>query len=278
MNYFEVDFKIKDLIPNREILTYRLGEVDFESFTEEDYGLKAYIQESLYKKESVEEIVSELSNLTEISFSTKLIQDENWNKTWEENFDPIYVDNKCVIRAPFHQIEKSFEYDIIIEPQMSFGTGHHETTYLIVRSLLEMELSNKRLLDMGCGTGVLAILAEKLGAKSIQAIDIDEWAYNNTLQNIELNNAKEISTFLGGAEQISRESFDVIIANINKNILIKDMECYAKSLKLNGYLLLSGFFTTDVDDLTKVSSRLGMEVVSQIEKNTWAVLKLVKTS
>ena len=278
MNYFEVDFKIKDLIPNRDILTYKLGEVDFESFTEEDYGLKAYIQESLYKKESVEEIVSELSNLTEISFSTKLIQDENWNKTWEENFDPIYVDNKCVIRAPFHQIEKAFEYDIIIEPQMSFGTGHHETTYLIVRSLLEMELSNKRLLDMGCGTGVLAILAEKLGAKSIQAIDIDEWAYNNTLQNIELNNAKEISTFLGGAEQISRESFDVIIANINKNILIKDMECYAKSLKLNGYLLLSGFFTTDVDDLTKVSSRLGMEVVSQIEKNTWAVLKLVKTS
>ena len=278
MNYFEVDFKIKDLIPNRDILTYKLGEVDFESFTEEDYGLKAYIQESLYKKESVEEIVSELSNLTEISFSTKLIQDENWNKTWEENFDPIYVDNKCVIRAPFHQIEKAFEYDIIIEPQMSFGTGHHETTYLIVRSLLEMELSNKRLLDMGCGTGVLAILAEKLGAKSIQAIDIDEWAYNNTLQNIELNNAKEISTFLGGAEQISRESFDVIIANINKNILIKDMECYAKSLKLNGYLLLSGFFTTDVNDLTKVANSLGMEVVSQIEKNTWAVLKLIKTS
>ena len=278
MNYFEVDFKIKDLIPNREILTYRLGEVDFESFTEEDYGLKAYIQESLYNKEAIEEIVSELNALTSISFTSNLIQDENWNKTWEENFDPIYVEDKCVIRAPFHSIEKDFDYDIIIEPQMSFGTGHHETTYLIVKSLLELELSNKRLLDMGCGTGVLAILAEKLGAKSIQAIDIDEWAYNNTLQNIELNNSKEITPFLGGAKLISKDPFDVIIANINKNILIKDMECYAKSLKLNGYLLLSGFFTTDVNDLTKVANSLGMEVVSQIEKNTWAVLKLIKTS
>ncbi len=276
MEYIEFKASILPLKVGREVLIAELSEVGFESFVETDQGVEAYIQSEQFE-ESIINSLNILENVNfQIDYSVKVIEDQNWNAEWEKNFNPIHVENRCSIRAPFHEKIDSIEFDIIIDPKMSFGTGHHETTYLMVKRLLDMNLQDKKVLDMGCGTGVLAILSKMKNAQYVKAIDIDEWAYNNTLENIRNNNCEEIEVEFGGAEKIGTISFDVLIANINRNILLNDMKNYVKSMAVEGSLLLSGFFSSDKETLLETTSKLGLELIYTESKNDWTLLHLIK--
>ena len=272
--YIGYDFKIEPKEPASEILIAELGVAGFESFVETDNGVLAYIQ----KKEWFEDILSEVNILLNpnfnITFSYDEIEQVNWNEEWEKNFNPIVVDDSCTVRAPFHEEAKT-TYDIIIEPKMSFGTGHHETTHMMIQHLLELDCHSKRVLDMGCGTGVLAILAELRGATSLEAIDIDNWCYENTLENIERNNCQFISAYQGDARLLDGKLFDIVIANINRNILLADIPVYTDSLDVNGILLLSGFYTEDLDLIKAKASEHELNYISHIERNNWVAAKFV---
>ena len=276
MDYVVFKASIFPLEIGREILVAELSEVGFESFVETENGVEAYIQKPLYKETLIKEI-NLLDNADfKIDYTTATIANQNWNETWEKNFELINVENKCVVRAPFHQRISDIEFDIVITPKMSFGTGHHETTYLMIKRLLTLNLEGKSVMDMGCGTGVLAILAQLKNAKHVEAIDIDEWAYNNTLENISANNCNEIVVELGGVEKMSFSTFDVFMANINRNILIEDMTQYNSVLKSGSSLLLSGFYSSDVSILLEKASSLGLELSYKESKNDWTMLHLIK--
>lgn len=276
MNYIELSIEVTPLVPGRDILIAELAEIGFESFVEFELGVNAYIQENLFNEDEMKQLFSFNSSEFKVSYHQKRIEDQNWNEVWEKNFEPINVNQQCYIRAPFHEKKSNIEYDIVIEPKMSFGTGHHETTYLMIEELLKMEVKSKKILDMGCGTGVLAILTEKLGASEIVAIDIDEWAYENTVENIKTNYCSKIKTLLGGADCIAPHKFDIVIANINRNILIKDMGKYADSLCSNGHLLLSGFFDSDTEILINHAEKLQLKLKSKSIKNEWTLLHLIR--
>jgi len=259
----------------REILIAELAEIGFESFVDTEDGFEAYIQEANFDESNIEQI-SLLSNEEfEIEYTINKIAQQNWNEQWEKSFDPIFVDEKCMIRAPFHEKPTDNVIDIIIEPKMSFGTGHHETTHLIVSRLLNLDLTDKTVLDMGCGTGILAILAKKRNCGKVLAIDNDEWAYTNSVENCERNNV-DIEVVLGDVNQIKSNKFDVIIANINRNILLRDMHFYANALNINGLLLLSGFFSIDKEVLTEEANKLGLTLTFENTKNEWTMLEFVK--
>jgi ribosomal protein L11 methyltransferase len=276
MEYVEFKAVVNPLDIGRDILIAELSEVGFESFVETEDGVEAYIQLPLFNEALIDDI-SLLNNPNfKVDYSTKTIEDQNWNAEWEKNFELINVENECVIRAPFHEKVDAVEFDIVIDPKMSFGTGHHETTYLMIKRLLTLDLKNKNVMDMGCGTGVLAILAQLKKAQYVEAIDIDEWAYNNTLENIRNNNCNEIVVEMGGVDKISEKSFDVFIANINRNILLNDMEKYVSVIKNEGSLLLSGFFSSDKDMLLEVATLLNMELNYSESKNDWTMLHLIK--
>jgi ribosomal protein L11 methyltransferase len=211
-----------------------------------------------------------------IEWNSSEIEAINWNEEWEKSFDPIIVDNKCLIRAPFHEVEGSFEYVINIEPKMSFGTGHHSTTHLMIGEMMNMDWKGKHVLDMGAGTAVLAILAEMMGAESSDAIDIDEWAYLNSIENLERNNCSRIKSYQGGAELLTDQVYDTILANINRNILLRDMKEYVKVLKTGGEILFSGFYVQDIPELERVGGELGLKLVLQRERNEWCLLKMIK--
>lgn len=276
MEYVEFKASVNPLEIGRDILIAELAEVGFESFVETEDGVEAYIQLPLFR----EALISDLNLLNNPSFkvdySTKTIADQNWNAEWEKNFELINVEGKCVIRAPFHYKIDSVECDIVIDPKMSFGTGHHETTHLMIKRLLTLDLEGKNVMDMGCGTGVLAILAQLKKAHYVEAIDIDQWAYNNTLENIRNNNCNEIIVEMGGVEKISETTFDVFIANINRNILLNDMEKYVSVLKVGGSLLLSGFFSSDKEMLLEAAALLNMQLNYSESKNDWTMLHLIK--
>lgn len=272
--YIEYIFKVAPLQPGTEILIAELGYAGFESFVETEEGVTAYIQKDEWNDAILEEINILDSEEFEISFSHSEIEQVNWNSEWEKNFDPIEVDGKCTVRAPFHP-NKNFEYEIVIEPKMSFGTGHHETTFMMLQFILENDFKEKTALDMGCGTAVLAILAEMRGASKIDAIDIDEWCYENSLENIERNNCKTISVELGDASLLSGRKYDTIIANINRNILLNDMVTYQKCLNKGGTLYLSGFYNEDLPIITECCNNLGMQFVENKEKNRWVAAKFV---
>lgn len=276
MDYIQCSITFKESIPWSEILMTYLSDLPFESFEEEDRVLKAYIPQKEYDKEAVKAILSDFP-YQDFTFEEKVIEDENWNAEWEKNFQPIFIDDKCVVKAPFHTIEKSYPYEVLINPQMSFGTGHHQTTYLILKEMFSMDLANKTLLDMGCGTGILAILAEKLKAKNILAIDIDDWSYRNTLENIELNKCTEIETKEGGAELLNKnQTFNVILANINRNILLNDMKSYVEVLDKGGEILFSGFYTADVPLIEEEAVKLGLIKDCVREHEGWAMAKFIK--
>ena len=272
--YLEYDFTVTPKDPATEILIAELGFAGFESFVENDQGVTAYIQKEEWSADILADIHILSNEEFTITYSQKEIEQVNWNEEWEKNFDPIFVADSCVVRAPFHEVG-SFEYDIIIEPKMSFGTGHHETTYMMIQHLLAMDLSGKSVLDMGCGTGVLAIMAEKRGAIAVDAIDIDNWCYINSLENVERNECKTISVFEGDATLLEKKRYDVIIANINRNILINDMATYASCLNEGGIILLSGFYKEDIPIIAEECKRQALKFVENFEKNNWVATKFV---
>ena len=272
--YIAYDFNVSPKEPATEMLIAQLGYVGFESFVEQDNGVKAYIQKQEWNSKILDDVFLLHSNEFNITFEHNEIAQTNWNEEWEKNFNPIQVDDLVSIRAPFHT-NPSLQFDIVIEPKMSFGTGHHETTHMMVQHLLALDLDTKKVLDMGCGTGILAIFAEMKGAKPIDAIDIDSWCYENSLENIQRNNCNHITVYEGDASLL-KEKYDVIIANINRNILLSDMKTYTDCLNENGVLLLSGFYKEDIVIIEDEVTKHGLTFETMIQRNNWVALKYVK--
>ena len=272
--YIAYDFNVSPKEPATEMLIAQLGYVGFESFVEQDHGVTAYIQKQEWNSKILDDVFLLHSNEFNITFEYNEIAQTNWNEEWEKNFNPIQVDDLVSIRAPFHT-NPSLQFDIVIEPKMSFGTGHHETTHMMVQHLLALDLDTKKVLDMGCGTGILAIFAEMKGAKPIDAIDIDSWCYENSLENIQRNNCNHITVYEGDAS-VLKEKYDVIIANINRNILLSDMKTYTDCLNENGVLLLSGFYKEDIVIIEDEVTKHGVTFEKMIQRNNWVALKYVK--
>lgn len=272
--YIGYHFSVEPKEPGTEILLAELGETPFESFIETEEGLSAYIQKQYWNENILEDIFILKSEEFKIDYTFEEIEQVNWNEEWEKNFEPIAVDNTCYVRAPFHA-KTDAEYDIVIEPKMSFGTGHHETTFMMIQHLLETDVTNKKTLDMGCGTAILAILAEMRGAKPIDAIDIDNWCYLNSIENAERNNCHNITVYEGDAALLEGKKYDVIIANINRNILLNDMQQYKDSLNEGGILLLSGFYEEDIPAIDESCTEKGMKFVKKLSRNNWVSLKYV---
>ena len=270
--YIAYNFNVSPKEPATEILIAELGLVGFESFVENENGVTAYIQNSAHNDTLLEDIYILKNTEFNITYTHEEIAQVNWNSEWEKNFNPIQVDNLVSIRAPFHQ-NPQLKYDIVIEPKMSFGTGHHETTHMMVQHLIDLDVKNKKVLDMGCGTGILAIFAEMKGAKITDAIDIDEWCYENTFDNLELNHCKKIDVYQGDASFLGFRSYDVIIANINRNILLNDINIYTKYLNQGGVLLLSGFYKEDIPIIDAEASKYNLKLQKIIERNNWVALK-----
>jgi len=272
--YIEYKFTIRPLQPGTEILIAQLGLVNFESFVETETGVKAYIQKADWNETILNDIQILESEEFEISHTKSEIAQVNWNAEWENNFHPIEVNDDCVVRAPFHK-PFNLTYEIVIEPKMSFGTGHHETTFMMLQQILENNFKDKSVLDMGCGTAVLAILAEKRGASTIEAVDIDEWCFENSVENVERNDCSSISVFQGDASLLLTKKYDSIIANINRNILLQDMETYSNCLEKGGELYLSGFYKEDLPLIIETCTKLGLSYVSNKERNNWIAVKFV---
>ena len=273
--YIEYTFIIDALQPASEILIAELGYAGFESFIETEEGVLAYIQKEEWNEDILKDIQILESDEFEISHSSKEIEQVNWNEEWEKNFEPIVIADACAVRAPFHK-PFNVQYEIVIEPKMSFGTGHHETTFMMLQFILENTFEGKTVLDMGCGTAVLAILAEMRGASKVDAIDIDDWCVENSEENVLRNHCKYISVKLGDASVLpTSETYDTIIANINRNILLNDMEIYSKGLKMGGELYLSGFYKEDLPIIIECCNKLGLQFVEKKEKNNWIAAKFV---
>lgn len=273
--YIEYNFKVIPKEPAAEILIAELGAVGFESFVENEDGVTAYIQKEEWNSNILDTIFVLNSDEFSIEYNQNEVEQTNWNAEWEKNFTPIEVDEIVSIRAPFHE-NPNLKYDIVIEPKMSFGTGHHETTHMMVQHLLQLDLNNKQTLDMGCGTGILAIFAEMKGAKPIDAIDIDNWCYENSIENVTRNNCHHISVFEGDSSLLINKKYDLIIANINRNILLMDMKVYANCLKEKGILLLSGFYEEDIPIIDAEVSKYNLKLESFIQRNNWVALKYNK--
>ena len=274
MDYIQYSFTITPAEPGSDILIALLADLGFESFTQNETGVDAYIQEEFENEDLVKELSFE--DFT-FSYVRTLIPKTNWNEEWEKNFNPVYVDDLVCIRAHFHPAAENIKHDIVITPKMSFGTGHHDTTWLVSKTMFSIPFANTYVLDMGCGTGILAILAKQLGATKLLGIDIDEWSIENSIENAAINNASDIEFKKSDASLLSsQETFDVILANINKNVLKKDLPAYFTWLKKEGYLLLSGFFTADVEELKQLATTIGFSFEESYNKNEWAVIKLRK--
>ena len=273
--YIEYNFTVIPKEPATEILIAELGAVGFESFVENENGVTAYIQKEDWNSTILDTIFILNSDEFSIEYNKNEVEQTNWNSEWEKNFTPIQVDDLVSIRAPFHE-NPNLKYDIVIEPKMSFGTGHHETTHMMVQHLLHLDLANKKTLDMGSGTGILAIFAEMKGAKPIDAIDIDNWCYENSIENVSRNNCHNISVFEGDASLLSDKRYDVIIANINRNILLMDLKVYTNCLNEKGILLLSGFYKEDIPIIDAEVSKYNLKLETFIQKNNWVALKYNK--
>lgn len=272
--YLGYHFKVEPKELGSEILVAELGEKPFESFIETEFGVTAYIQKALWTEDVLEDIFILTSPEFTVSYTIEEIEQVNWNEEWEKNFEAIDVDGICHVRAPFHE-KTDAQYDIVIEPKMSFGTGHHETTHMMIQHLLETDVTGKKTLDMGCGTAILAILAEMKGAQPIDAIDIDNWCYLNSIENAERNNCHHISVYEGDAALLAGRNYDVIIANINRNILLEDMQQYVDCLNPGGTLFLSGFYEEDIPVIDASCTEKGLTYVKKHQKNNWVALKYV---
>ena len=279
MKYFEVTFTTSPCNETvNDVVSALAGEIGFESFVEWENGVQAYIQQSLFDEEALKSMVADFPLPdTTIEYTVVEAEDKDWNEEWEKNFfQPIVIGDRCCIHSTFHKDTPQTEYEILINPQMAFGTGHHETTSSIISELLEADLQGKSVLDMGCGTSILAILASMRGADPITAIDIDDWCVNNSRDNIALNGINNITVEWGDANLLKgRAPFDVIIANINRNILLADMAQYAACMHSGSELFMSGFYVEDIPVIQEKAESLGMEFIHHREKNNWAAVKFI---
>ncbi|ADQ78676.1 (LSU ribosomal protein L11P)-lysine N-methyltransferase [Paludibacter propionicigenes WB4] len=278
MDYVEVRFFIE---PYEEyisdVLAAELGEIGFNSFVPAEKSLDAYAPKNIFDEAKVKSLLSDFPFEASIEYQITQIESKNWNEEWEKHyFEPIVIGSDCVIHSSFHKDVPKAKYDIVIDPKMAFGTGHHETTSLVIGQLLEMNLEGKTVLDMGCGTAVLAILAAMRGASQLLAIDIDTWCTDNSLENIEINKITGIEVKLGGAELLEGLHFDIILANINRNILLADMQQYASCLSAEGELYMSGFYVEDIPLIEAEANRNGLKLIDYKEKNKWVVVKTIK--
>ena len=252
-----------------------IGQIGFDSFLETDKGFEAYVELEKYDKDQLKVIKDKYSKQTAVVFYQDRIQKQNWNEEWEKSYQPIIVDGKCLIRAHFHKIEEKYPYELIITPKMSFGTGHHQTTYLMVKNQMSIDHRNKRVMDAGCGTAILSVMASKLGAREVEAFDIDEWSVSNGKENIEVNGCTNIRHQQGKLSELPFEGkFDIILANINKNVLLDEMNLYSKYMHPGGLLLLSGFYAEDIPDLLDAATPLALTEVNRDERENWAALLL----
>ena len=279
MKYFEVTFTTSPCNETvNDVVSALAGEIGFESFVEWENGVQAYIQQNLFDEEALKSMVADFPLPdTTIEYTVVEAEDKDWNEEWEKNFfQPIVIGDRCCIHSTFHKDTPQTEYEILINPQMAFGTGHHETTSSIISELLEAALQGKSVLDMGCGTSILAILASMRGADPITAIDIDDWCVNNSRDNIALNGIDNITVEWGDANLLKgRAPFDVIIANINRNILLADMAQYAACMHPGSELFMSGFYVQDIPVIQEKAESLGMEFILHREKNNWAAVKFI---
>lgn len=280
MKYTEVDITLSKTNPFRDLLVYNLGdEGPYDSFEEKKDGLKAYVPTDNFDEQFLRDTIDDLKSMEpdlRVEYTVTDLADKDYNEEWERQHQPVLVDGFCWVRAPFHPHRDDVKYEIEIEPKMSFGTAHHATTYLMLSLLEQQNVQGMRVLDMGSGTGVLAILAAKKGAAYVEAIDVDEWAYRNAQENFERNGVS-VNALLGDASLLSADKhFDLVLANINRNILLKDMESYATVLNPGGTLMLSGFYEHDVQSLQDKAETLGLRLVQQRSRNEWTALKLTK--
>lgn len=265
--YLEIDLRLTPIDPWREVVIAQMGSLGFESFVNTPLGFKAYIPQNEFQEKEFSQIdVFDFQEL-EIEWDTKIIPPENWNRQWEENFSPIRVGERCVVRADFHPPEKA-KYELVITPKMSFGTGHHETTQMMISYLLDLNCNNKTVLDMGTGTGVLAILAEKRGAKTVLAVDNDPWCVENTLENLEMNHCQKISAQLSSTVP-KKNKYDMVLANINRNVLLKQIADYAQVLAPEGDLLMSGFYVEDLGIIQNACETEGFRFIRNLDVNNW---------
>lgn len=281
MKYIQVLLKLNPVEPYRDLLIYALGdEGAYDSFVELPDGLEAYVQKELYNERELTNAVNENCDGCQVSMQVSEMEDKNWNEEWERQHQPVWVDadgSSVWVRAPFHEHRDGATYEIEIEPKMSFGTAHHPTTRMMLRYIANLDMANLRVLDMGCGTAILAILAKKRHAAYVEGIDVDEWAYNNALENIQ-RNAVDVNCRIGDASLLEsvEQPFDVIIANINRNILMRDLHQYCKVLKSGGTLLLSGFYMQDIDALKEVAFAEGLSFVDNLSEANWAALRFTR--
>ena len=272
MNYIEYDFTVSPTEMGAEILMAELAEVGFDSFVDTPTGIKAYIPKDSWNEQILQDIYLLSNPEFTISYQITEIEQVNWNEEWEKNFSPIVVEDLCTVRANFHPVPNT-RYDIVITPKMSFGTGHHETTYMMLQQLLPLSLEGAKVLDMGCGTGILAIMAALRGAHDITAIDIDPWCVENATENVQQNNCSFITIKEGDVSLIAGEQYNLILANINRNILLSDIPAYTQALLPQGLLLVSGFYEEDLPAIKEKCQEVGLTYLSHIERNRWVSAK-----
>lgn len=275
MQYIKVTFSVPEELS--DILIAELNEINYDSFATEGNQLDAFIAKEFFNENDLTSLAEKYKGIIPVEYTHSDLEDKNWNEEWERNFQPVEVPGKCLIRATFHEAKPEIPYEIIINPKMSFGTGHHETTYMMIENQLSIDHMGKSIMDAGSGTGILAILAEKLGAESVLAFDIEEWAYNNMLENIELNHCKKISVARGSLATVNaKDRYDILLANINKNVLLDEIPLYAEKLDKGGKLILSGFYRFDQEDIESKTLDNQLILEKETYKNDWACLVFSK--
>lgn len=278
MKYIEVKFNFSSQEEYvKDLLSSELGEIGFESFSPEGEALVAYVQKPVFDESALKQLLSDFEYDSQITFEANDAEEKDWNEEWEKNyFEPIVIGDQCVVHGSFHKDIPVAKYDIVINPKMAFGTGYHATTTLMMKALLSHDLTDKSLLDMGCGTAILAILSKKKGSGRTVGIDIDEWAYENAKENIVMNGTPDIEIRLGGADALKEETFDIIMANINRNILLQDIQHYAKRLHPGSLLFMSGFYEGDIPVIEAETQKYGLRKLSYEKQNDWVGVKFEK--
>ncbi|ADY51920.1 (LSU ribosomal protein L11P)-lysine N-methyltransferase [Pseudopedobacter saltans DSM 12145] len=277
MNYYELKFELKDAEEfHQDLLIGELAEIGFDTFEESEKGFNAFVAETAYNAKLIADTLATYKDMFTFSYESVFIPQKNWNEVWESNFEPLEIKDQVYVRATFHEPKQAFPYEIVIDPKMAFGTGHHQTTTLMMEWLLETEVEGKNVLDMGCGTAILGILASKQGAKAVDAIDYDDVCYLSAKENAELNDINNVSVFCGSKEAIPNTAYDIILANINRNILLDQIERYAEVLKSDGLLFLSGFYESDIEILVDEAKKYKLQYVSHKKLNDWVAVKLRK--